>query len=110
MDPVQVKLIATAAMAAGGIIFCGALYAIFYALGRLGGNKRFIQIGFVSYAGLVLCTALLTVALNLRGMWLALSACLLLGYLVAPPFIWRLCAAVHDVEQQPGQAEAAVHE
>lgn len=98
MDPVQVELIATAAMAAGGIIFCGALYAIFYALGRLAGNVRLIRIGFLSYGGLLVATALLTRALQLHGVWLGLVPCLLLGYLLAPPLIWRLCAGVHALE------------
>ena len=101
MDPVQIKLIATAAMAAGGIIFCGALYAIFYTLGRLADDTRLIRIGFLSYAGLLFATAWLSSALNLHGVWLGLVPCLLLGYLLSPPLIWRLCAAVHAVESPP---------
>ena len=101
MEPVEVELIATAAMAAGGIIFCGALYAIFYALGRLAGNMRLIRIGFLSYVGLLIATALLARALQLHGVWLGLIPCLLLGYLLAPPLIWRLCAGVHVLERMP---------
>jgi hypothetical protein len=106
MDPVQVELIATAAMAAGGIIFCGALYAIFYALGRLSNNMRLIQIGFLSYIGLLAATVLLARALQLHGVWLGLIPCLLLGYLLAPPLIWRLCAGVHVLEQSQELGES----
>ena len=106
MDPVQIEQIATAAMAAGGIIFCGALYAIFYALGRLAGNPRLIRIGFLSYAGLLVATALLTHSLQLRGLWLGLVPCLLLGYLLAPPLIWRLCTGVHVLERAPGPGKS----
>lgn len=38
IDPVDVMEIATAAIAAGAIVFLGALYAIFFALGQLRDN------------------------------------------------------------------------
>jgi hypothetical protein len=101
MDAMPAKLMAIAAIAAGGIIFCGALYAIFYALGRLADNVRLIRIGFLSYAGLLICTTLLANALNLRGIWLGLVPCLLLGYLLAPPLIWRVCVGVRAMELPP---------
>ena len=107
LDPTEISMIATAAMAAGGIVFCGALYAIFYALGRQGDSRRFRRIGYASYAGLVVCAALLTGALDLRGIWLAVMAALLLGYLMAPPFIWRLCNAVHRIDDVNASAEVS---
>jgi hypothetical protein len=107
VNPADIKEIATAAMASGGIVFFGALYAIFYALGRLRADRRFSLIGFGSYGGLVACTVLLTEALVLRGMWLLLIPALLLGYLIAPPFIWRLCHAVH---RHDDPVEATSHE
>jgi hypothetical protein len=42
MQPVGVQSIMAAAMAGGGVVFFGTLYAIFYALGRNGANRRFI--------------------------------------------------------------------
>ena len=109
MDPAEIKQIATAAMAAGGIVFFGALYAIFYALGRLRDDRYFLRIGYASYGALLLCAVLLTNALALEGMWLALIPVLLLGYLMAPPFIWRLCSAVHRDDAQ-GPLEIVTHE
>jgi hypothetical protein len=110
MHPVDIELIAVAAMSAGGIIFFGALYAVFYALGRLGRNHRLVQFGYAGYAGLLSCTWLLTHSLQLSGIWLALVACLLVGYLVAPPFIWRLSVATHATEAHTEHVEAKAHE
>lgn len=114
MDPVNVKSIATAAMAAGGIIFCGALYAIFYALGRLAKRPRLVAISVASYGALLVCVAVLALALDLHGIWLALIPCLLLGYLLAPPLIWRLSLAVHEpTVHEPRSSrplETAAHE
>ena len=62
-------MIAIAALAAGGIIVCGALYAIFYALGRLSENPRFIRISVAGYVALFICTGALARALNLHGVW-----------------------------------------
>jgi len=98
MDPGQIKLVATDVVGAGGIIFCGALYATFYALGRLSENVRLIRLGFFSYAGLLLCAALLADTLDLHSVWRGLFPCLQLGYLLAPPLIWRVYTGIRVVE------------
>jgi hypothetical protein len=98
MPPVAVQSIMTAAMAGGGIVFFGALYAIFYALGRQGTNPRFIACAFAGYLGLLACTVLLAHTLQWSGIWLLLAASLLIGYLIAPPLIWRLTLALHDTD------------
>jgi len=95
MQPVDTESIAMAAMSAGGIIFFGALYAVVYALGRLGSNGRVVRLAYAGYFGLLTCTWLLVQSLQLSGIWLVLIACLLVGYLIAPPLVWRLSVAVH---------------
>jgi len=99
VEPAHFTSIATAAMAAGGVIFCGALYAIFYAMGRRVASSRLLGISFVAYAGVVACVGVLTFALDFTGIWWLLIVCLLIGYLLAPPFIWRLTVAVHANER-----------
>ncbi len=107
MQPVDIHLIAVAAMAAGGIIFFGVLYAIFYALGRLGSNRRFVRLAYAGYFGLLSCTWLLAQSLQLSGIWLVLVVCLLIGYLIAPPLVWRLSVAIHTTDTH---VEAHAHE
>jgi hypothetical protein len=83
----------------GRVVFCGALYAIFfYAMGRRAGSSLLLGMSFVAYAGVVACVGVLTHALDLNGIWWWLIACLLIGDLLAPPFIWRLTLAVHGNE------------
>lgn len=108
IDPVDVQDIAKAALMSGGVVFFGACYAVFYALAMLGGDRRLHQAAYAAYAGLALCTAGMAVTLHLGGWWLLLVATLLVGYFAAPRGIWRLCTAVHAVEQQADSATAAV--
>ena len=105
IDPVDVKEIATAAIAAGAIVFLGALYAIFFALGQLRGNTMMVQLGYGAYAFLVAATWVFARALDLSGIWLVLIAILLVGYLIAPQFIWRLSVATHKSDTHQGDTQ-----
>ena len=110
MQAVDVESISIAVMAAGGIVFFGALYAVFYTLGRLGRNQRLVLIGYAGYAALSSCVWLLAHSLHLSGGWLSLVACLLIGYLIAPPLIWRLTLAIHSAETSHQSIEVKRHE
>lgn len=57
-----------------------------------------IQLGYGAYAFLVAATWVFARALDLSGIWLVLIAVLLVGYLIAPRFIWRLSVATHESE------------
>jgi hypothetical protein len=99
INPVDVQQIAIAAILAGGIVFFGAAYAIFYALAMLGHSSRFLAIAYGGYLSLFIATVALAVVLQLTGWWLTLVVSLLAGYFVAPRFIWRLSVAVHDIDE-----------
>jgi L-lactate permease len=99
INPVDVQQIAIAAIIAGAIVFFGAAYAVFYALAMLGHNKRFLRIAYAGYLALFACTVALAVILQLTGWWLTLVVSLLVGYFVAPRFIWQLSVAVHDIDE-----------
>ena len=77
-----------------GIVVCGAGYAIFLSLSRLSGlaaKRRSLNLAaFAWYGLLVLCVIGLASRLDLQGWWLGLVAAMLIGYFVAPRFIWRL--------------------
>ena len=83
------------------MVLFGAGYAIFHALAGLTGSRRMVASSLLSYGALAACAVALAMLLQLGGWWLALMALLLVGYFVAPRFIWRLTLAVHG-EPAPG--------
>lgn len=100
MRPIDIGSILAAAMAGGGIVFFGALYAILYSLGRIHANSRLIGSAYAGYVGLMCCTVTLAYMLRWSGIWLLLAAFLLVGYLIAPPLIWRLTVAIHIADDR----------
>lgn len=96
IDPVDVRQIALAAIISGSLIFFGAAYAVFYALGRLSRRRPFLVYAHAFYAALVLATIGLAAVLHLSGIWFLLVVLLLAGYLLVPRFIWRLSVEVHS--------------
>ena len=100
VDPVDIKQITSAAIAAGAIVLFGATYAVFHALSRLRGDAMLARLAIVSYGLLALATLVLAEVLHLKGPWFALVVLLLVGYFVAPRFIWRLSVAVHEAEEE----------
>ena len=92
----DIHRIAGAALLGGAILLFGAGYAILHALSRLSGSSRLAAASLVCYAALAGCVGGLTVLLHLWGGWLVLIALMLIGYFVAPRFIWRLSEQVHE--------------
>ena len=86
------------ALAGAAIVLSGALYALFFALGRLRGSQLLSRVAWVAYGMLVACTVLLTAVLDLGGPWRWIIAVLLVGYLAAPSAIWHLSVATHADE------------
>ena len=74
----------------------GACYAVFLALSRLRDFVVLFHLSNLSYVALAASVAVLAWSLRLDGAWLVLVALLLVGYYVAPRFIWRLSVATHD--------------
>jgi len=98
LEPVAVNDILIAVMAGALTVLFGALYALFFALGKLRGSRLFMALSLLSYGALGTMVTVLAIALHLTGFWQALTAALLLGYLVAPQAIWHLCVATHEDE------------
>ena len=98
IDPVAIHQLLGATMLGGAIILFGAGYAVLLALSRLNRSLFLSRTSLVCYGGLAASTVGLTVLLNLWGWWLALVILLLVGYFIAPRFIWRLSVAVHGDE------------
>lgn len=102
IDPVDVQRFALAAVSAGAVVLFGACYAVFLALSRLRGFLVLYHLSNLSYVALAASVAVLAWSLRLGGAWLALVALLLVGYYVAPRFIWRLSVATHDMVDEEG--------
>ena len=83
------------ALAAALVVVSGALYALFFALGRLRASPTLSRLAWAAYGALVLCAFLLTASLGLDGSWRLIVVVMLVGYLVAPGAIWHLSVATH---------------
>ncbi len=96
IDPIDVQRIVLATLAAGAAVLFGACYAIFLALSRLRDLAVLRRLSNLSYLALAVSVLALAWHLRLAGGWLALVVILLVGYYLAPRFIWRLSVATHD--------------
>jgi hypothetical protein len=92
----ELRDIFVSTMAGAAIVLLGAFYALFYALGKLNRHRLSLAASFSSYLGLAFATFMLIDALHLRGFWLLVTTAMLIGYLLAPMAIWRLCVDIHD--------------
>lgn len=88
------------ALAAACVVVSGALYALFFALGRLYVSAKLTAVAWICYALLVAFTFVLAGALDLGGAWIWVIAVMLVGYLVLPKAIWHLSVGTHAGETQ----------
>ncbi len=98
IEPVATQDLMAAAIAGALIVLFGALYALFFALARLQDNKKYLITAYAAYAVLVLAVVVLMRTLNMTGFWQLVAAVMIVGYFVAPRFVWRLCVSTHDSE------------
>lgn len=91
----EVNSILLATMAGALVVLAGALYAAVYAIGRLAGNPALIKLSYLFYLVLVVSVLVLARTLNFSGIWNVVTVVMLVGYLLAPQGIWRLCVATH---------------
>jgi hypothetical protein len=80
----------------------GAAYALLFAYARVRGLPGLMPLAYAAYAGLVVSVWFLADAANLfnNGFWTFIVALMLVGYLVAPPAIWKLCVGTHAGEPE----------
>ena len=96
IDPVEASDIMRAVIAGALVIMFGACYALFFALSRLKDNKPMLLAAYGGYLGLAVSVYVLSQALHLNGYWQTVVWAMLLGYLLAPQWIWRLCVGTHE--------------
>ena len=85
-------------MAGAAIVLMGASYALFFALGRLHDSRSMSAASLVSYLLLAAATYVFVDALALTGVWILVTAVMLVGYFLLPRAIWNLCVGTHADE------------
>jgi hypothetical protein len=98
IEPVELKDFFITFFSAAMVILSGAGYAGLYAWAKLRATPRLLLWAYGCYGVLVAATLLLARATHLNGQWQILVGLMLVGYLLAPQGIWRLCVASHGKE------------
>lgn len=100
IEPVALADFFTVFFSAAMVILTGAAYALLFAYARVARMPRLMPLAYVAYAGLAVSVWFLAEAANLLddGFWTFVVALMLVGYLAAPPAIWKLCVGTHAGE------------
>ena len=94
-EALGLKEIFFSTMSGAAIVLMGALYALFFALGKLHASRALIAASFGAYALLAAAAYVLSDALALNGIWILVTAVMLVGYFFLPRAIWYLCVGTH---------------
>lgn len=96
IEPVVPADLATSFAAAALVVLFGAGYAALYAWARLTSRRDLLWWAYGCYGLLALAVAKLAQVNHLDDLWQSLVLFMLVGYLLAPHAIWRLCAGTHE--------------
>jgi hypothetical protein len=96
IDPVVPADMAGSFIAAALVVLFGAGYAALYAWAKLTDRRDLRWWAYGCYGLLALAVAKLAQFNHLNDAWQSLVLLMLVGYLLAPHAIWRLCAGTHD--------------
>lgn len=102
-DPIGLEDLFFGTMSGAAIVLMGALYALFFALGRLHESRALAAASIAAYLCLAIAVAVLVKALSLEGFWIVVAGVMLVGYFLVPRGIWRLCVGTH------GETAASKH-
>ena len=103
LEPVKLANFFIVFFSAASVILFGASYALLFAWSRMKAQPRLLLVAYAAYAGLVFSVITLALAANLfnTGFWAVIVLLMLVGYLLAPHFIWQLCVGTHADEAHP---------
>jgi FlaA1/EpsC-like NDP-sugar epimerase len=98
IEPVKLADFFITFFSAASVIIFGALYALLFAYSRIKKVPRVMLLAYASYAALFVSVMVLANVANLFGsrFWQLIVLLMLVGYLLAPRFIYRLCVATHE--------------
>lgn len=100
IEPVALQDFFITFFSAAMVILSGAGYAALYAWSKLSRRRGVMVWAYGCYALLAVAVVVLANAAHLDGFWRIVVALMLVGYLLAPRGIWRLCADTHAVEPE----------
>ncbi|MBI5938183.1 MAG: hypothetical protein HY850_10080 [Betaproteobacteria bacterium] len=99
IQPVHLADFFTVFFSAALVILFGALYALLFAYARVKQAAKLMPLAYLSYVGLFVSVLVLARAAHLNDpFWTSIVLLMLVGYLVAPHAIWRLCVDTHALE------------
>lgn len=97
IEPVKMADFFITFFSAASVIIFGALYALLFAYSRMKNVPRLMPLAYAAYAVLFVSVMVLASVANLFGspFWQFIVLLMLVGYLLAPRFIFQLCVATH---------------
>jgi hypothetical protein len=103
LEPVKLANFFLVFFSAALVILFGASYALLFAWSRVKDRPQLLLVAYAAYAGLFFSVITLAFAANLfnNGFWTFIVLLMLVGYLIAPHAIWRLCVGTHTDEAHP---------
>jgi FlaA1/EpsC-like NDP-sugar epimerase len=98
IEPVKLADFFITFFSAASVIIFGALYALLFAYSRMKNVPRMMPLAYAAYAVLFVSVMVLANVANLFGslFWQFIVFLMLVGYLLAPRFIFKLCVATHE--------------
>ena len=98
IEPVKMADFFITFFSAASVIIFGALYALLFAYSKIKNVPRIMLLAYAAYAALFVSVMVLANVANLFGsaFWQFIVLLMLVGYLLAPRFIFQLCVATHD--------------
>ncbi len=107
IEPVKMADFFITFFSAASVIIFGALYALLFAFSRMKDVPRLMPLAYAAYAVLFVSVMVLANVANLfrSPFWQFIVFLMLVGYLLAPRFIFKLCVATHDSVSHDDSAE-----
>lgn len=104
IEPVKMADFFVTFFSAASVIVFGALYALLFAYSRIKNVPRMMPLAYAAYAVLFASVIVLANVANLFGslFWQFIVFLMLVGYLLAPRFIFQLCVATHEAVSDDG--------
>jgi len=107
IEPVELQDFFIVFFSGAMVIIAGALYALLFAWSRLQSKPWMMVLAYCSYGILFISVLTLGSAAHLYGYWRWLIVIMLVGYLLAPHGIWKLCVGTHKDED--GECPPSLH-
>lgn len=107
IEPVKMADFFITFFSAASVIIFGALYALLFAFSRMKDVPRLMPLAYAAYAVLFVSVMVLANVANLFGspFWQFIVFLMLVGYFLAPRFIFKLCEATHESASHDDSAE-----